>query len=280
MIRPERDLNIRALAEEKGIISMTHEEQRVWLIKELQKEDNQLSNYPIPSDEQGQKDLLRGLMNIWMPKPLHKEFLAIQDEYLTEESRRKGITDLSDLYPLAIDNRLYLWQGDMTTLKVDGVVNPANSQLLGCWRILHNCLDNLLHSGAGLALRYRCFEIMQKQGYEEPTGRAKITPGYNLPAKYILHTVGPIVQGRLTKEHERLLASCYTSCLNLAAENDLKSLAFCCISTGVFMFPNQRAAEIAVETVRNWLDETGSRMKVVFNVYKDLDLKIYEELCK
>ena len=129
-------------------------------------------------------------------------------------------------------------------------------------------------------MRYRCFEIMQKQGYEEPTGRAKITPGYNLPAKYILHTVGPIVQGRLTKEHERLLASCYTSCLNLAAENDLESLAFCCISTGVFMFPNQRAAEIAVETVRNWLDETGSRMKVVFNVYKDLDLKIYEELCK
>ena len=129
-------------------------------------------------------------------------------------------------------------------------------------------------------MRYRCFEIMQKQGYEEPTGRAKITPGYNLPAKYILHTVGPIVQGRLTKEHERLLASCYTSCLNLAAENDLESLAFCCISTGVFMFPNQRAAEIAVETVRNWLDETGSQMKVVFNVYKDLDLKIYEELCK
>ena len=259
---------------------MTHEEQRVWLIKELQKEDNQLSNYPIPSDEQGQKDLLRGLMNIWMPKPLHKEFLAIQDEYLTEESRRKGITDLSDLHPLAIDNRLYLWQGDMTTLKVDGVVNPANSQLLGCWRILHNCLDNLLHSGAGLALRYRCFEIMQKQGYEEPTGRAKITPGYNLPAKYILHTVGPIVQGRLTKEHERLLASCYTSCLNLAAENDLESLAFCCISTGVFMFPNPRAAEIAVKTVRNWLDETGSQMKVVFNVYKDLDLKIYSELCE
>ena len=129
-------------------------------------------------------------------------------------------------------------------------------------------------------MRYRCFEIMQKQGYEEPTGRAKITPGYNLPAKYILHTVGPIVQGRLTKEHERLLASCYTSCLNLAAENDLESLAFCCISTGVFMFPNQRAAEIAVETVRNWLDETGSQMKMVFNVYKDLDLKIYEELCK
>ena len=259
---------------------MTHEEQRIWLIKELQKDESPLSHYPVPGDEQGQKDLLRGLMNIWMPKPLGKEFLAIQDEYLTEESRRKGITDLSDLHPLAADSRLFLWQGDMTTLKVDGVVNPANSQLLGCWHILHNCLDNLLHSGAGLALRYRCFEIMQAQGYEEPAGRAKITPAYNLPAKYILHTVGPIVQGRLTEEHKRLLASCYTSCLNLAADNNLESVAFCCISTGVFMFPNKAAAEIAVKTVRSWLNETGSRMKVVFNVYKDLDLEIYKELCK
>ena len=129
-----------------------------------------------------------------------------------------------------------------------------------------------------MALRQRCFEIMQAQGHEEPTGQAKITPAYNLPAKYILHTVGPIVQGRLTKEHERLLASCYTSCLNLATENGLGSLAFCCISTGVFMFPNRRAAEIAVETVQKWLDETGSEMKVIFNVYKDLDLSIYREL--
>lgn len=257
---------------------MTHEEQRIWLIRELQKEETELSHYSIPKDEQGQKDLLRGLMNIWVPKPLSEEFLRIQDEYLTEENKLKGIKNLADLAPLAIDNRLYLWQGDMTTLKVDGVVNPANSQLLGCWRILHNCLDNLLHSGAGLALRQRCFEIMQAQGHEEPTGQAKITPAYNLPAKYILHTVGPIVQGRLTKEHERHLASCYTSCLNLATENGLGSLAFCCISTGVFMFPNRRAAEIAVETVQKWLDETGSEMKVIFNVYKDLDLSIYREL--
>ena len=265
---------------DRRIAVMNQSERRQYLIKRLLAEEPRYREIETPVDAQGQKRLLRSLMNVRMPAMIGEEFLQVQDEYLTEESRRKGITDLSDLHPLAVDNRLYLWQGDMTTLKVDGVVNPANSQLLGCWRILHNCLDNLLHSGAGLALRYRCFEIMQKQGYEEPTGRAKITPGYNLPAKYILHTVGPIVQGRLTQEHERLLASCYTSCLNLAAENDLESLAFCCISTGVFMFPNQRAAEIAVETVRNWLDETGSQMKVVFNVYKDLDLKIYEELCK
>lgn len=259
---------------------MTHEEQRIWLIKELQKEESQLSDYGIPDDEQQQKDLLRGLMNIWMPKPLSEEFLRNQDEYLTEENRRAGITDLADLKPLEADERLYLWQGDMTTLKVDAIVNPANSQLLGCWRILHNCADNLIHSKAGLALRYRCYEIMSGQGHEEPTGHAKITPGYNLPCNYVLHTVGPIVQGRLTKAHERLLAACYISCLNLAAENGLESVAFCCISTGVFMFPNKRAAEIAVETVRNWLKETESRMKVVFNVYKDLDFEIYDHLLR
>ena len=257
---------------------MTHEEQRIWLITELQKEDTELSKYLIPKDEQGQKDLLRGLMNIWTPKPLSEEFLKIQDEYLTEETRRKGITDFADLHPLPSDERLFLWQGDMTTLKVDAVVNPANNQLLGCWKILHNCLDNLLHSGAGLALRYRCSEMMSAQGHVEPTGQAKITPGYNLPCKYVLHTVGPIVLGSLTDEDERLLASCYTSCLNLAEENHLENIAFCCISTGIFMFPHQRAAEIAVETVRNWLDETGSGMKVVFNVFKEEDLKIYSTL--
>lgn len=255
---------------------MTHEEQRFWLIRELQKNSSQLSSYRIPEDEQGQKDLLRALMNIWMPEPLSDEFLEIQDEYLAEENRRAGITDIKDLAPLKQDKRLYLWQGDMTTLKVDAIVNPANSALLGCFRILHNCADNLVHSKAGLSLRYRCNEIMRAQGHDEPAGQAKITPGYNLPCQYILHTVGPIVDGPLTKEHERLLASCYTSCLNLAEENHLKSVAFCCISTGVFMFPNQRAAEIAVDTVREWLNRTQSDIKVVFNVYKDTDLEIYQ----
>lgn len=257
---------------------MTHEEQRIWLIRELQKNRSQLSGYRIPDDAQEQKDLLRALMNIWMPEPLSDEFLKIQDEYLTEENRRAGITDIVDLTSLKQDERLYLWQGDMTTLKVDAIVNPANSALLGCFRILHNCADNLIHSKAGLSLRYRCNEIMCAQGHDEPAGQAKITPGYNLPCKYVLHTVGPIVDGPLTKEHERLLASCYTSCLNLAAENHLKSIAFCCISTGVFMFPNQRAAEIAVYTVKDWLNTTQSDIKVVFNVYKDIDLEIYREI--
>lgn len=257
---------------------MNHTEQRIWLIKELQKDPSQLSNYPIPADEQGQKDLLRGLMNIWMPKELSDEFLKIQDEYLTEENRRIGITDIEDLQPIAGNNRLYLWQGDMTTLKVSAIVNPANEALLGCFRILHSCADNVIHSKAGLGLRYKCNCIMEKQGHPEPTGQAKITPAYNLPCDYVIHTVGPIVQGPLTKKHEQLLASCYKSCLDMTEENGVKSIALCCISTGVFMFPNQRAAEIAVETVKNWLDETGSEMKIVFNVFKDLDFEIYEKL--
>ena len=217
-------------------------------------------------------------MNIWMPKELSDEFLKIQDEYLTEENRRIGITDIEDLQPIAGNNRLYLWQGDMTTLKVSAIVNPANEALLGCFQILHSCADNVIHSKAGLGLRYKCNCIMEKQGHPEPTGQAKITPAYNLPCDYVIHTVGPIVQGPLTKKHEQLLASCYKSCLDIAEENGVKSIALCCISTGVFMFPNQRAAEIAVETVKNWLDETGSEMKIVFNVFKDLDFEIYEKL--
>ncbi len=257
---------------------MNHTEQRIWLIKELQKDPSQLSDYPIPSDEQGQKDLLRGLMNIWMPKELSDEFLKIQDEYLSEENRRARITDIEDLQPIAGDSRLYLWQGDMTTLKVSAIVNPANEALLGCFRILHSCADNIIHSKAGLGLRYKCNCIMEKQGHPEPTGQAKITPAYNLPCDYVIHTVGPIVQGHLTKKHEQLLASCYKSCLDIAEENGVKSIALCCISTGVFMFPNKRAAEIAVETVKNWLDDTGSDMKIVFNVYKDIDLEIYDKI--
>ena len=259
---------------------MNHAEQRSWLIRRLLDEEPKYKDYSIPNDAQDQKNMLRALMNVRAPKPINEEYLAVQDEYLTNENTMAGITEVDDLSPTGVSDRIYLWQGDITTLKADAIVNAANSGLTGCYQPLHSCIDNIIHSKAGIQLRLKCDRIMCAQGHEEPTGQAKITPAYNLPCKYILHTVGPIVQGRLTKEHERLLASCYTSCLNLAAENGLESIAFCCISTGVFMFPNQRAAEIAVETVRNWLDETGSEMKVVFNVYKDLDLKIYTELCK
>ena len=263
---------------------MTHEEQRIWLIRQLLNEDPRYRNYQIPEEEREQKDLLRALMNVRLPNPMSEEILEVQDEYLAEENYRTVITDIADLTPCAIDDRIYLWQGDITTLNVDAIVNAANSGMTGCYQPLHNCIDNIIGSKSGIRLRLRCNDYMCRQAaahgrdYQEPTGQAMITPGYNLPCKYILHTVGPIVQGQLTKEHEHLLASCYTSCLNLAAENGLESLAFCCISTGVFMFPNQKAAEIAVETVRNWLDETGSQMRIIFNVYKDLDLDIYREL--
>ena len=257
---------------------MTHEEQRIWLIKELQKDESRLSNYPIPTDEQDQKDLLRALMNMWMPKELDAEFLKVQNEYLTEENKLAGITYVEDLKPIDKDGRLYLWQGDMTTLKVGAIVNPANSGMLGCFQPLHNCADNIIHSKAGLGLRYKCNCIMQSQGHEEPTGQAKITPAFNLPCEYIIHTVGPIVDGVLTKEHEDLLSSSYKSCLEIAEENEIKSIAFCCISTGVFMFPNERAAEIAVATVKDYLKDHDGIEKVVFNVYKDLDLMIYSEV--
>lgn len=255
---------------------MTHEEQRIWLIKELQKEPSQLSHYRIPNDEQGQKDLLRGLMNIWMPKPLSKEYLQIEGEYLKAEAEAKGITYLSELEP--IDGDLYLWQGDITTLACDAVVNAANAQMLGCFLVLHSCIDNCLHSASGLALRYRCYEIMSEQGHEEPTGQAKITPGYNLPSKYVLHTVGPIVSGRLNETHCELLKSCYLSCLKIAEENGVKSIAFCCISTGVFGFPQREAAEIAISTVKEYKKATNSDIKVIFNVFKDEDLMIYRSL--
>lgn len=257
---------------------MTHEEQRIWLIRQLLDEKPEYRQYAVPDDTQEQKDLLRALMNVRMPDPIGEDFLEIQDEYLREENFSADITDITELKPCAADGRIYLWQGDITTLRVDAIVNAANSGMTGCYQPLHNCIDNVIGSKAGIRLRLQCNSMMQVQGHEEPTGQAKITPAYNLPGKYILHTVGPIVRGCLTKEHEQLLASCYRSCLKLAVENDLASVAFCCISTGVFMFPNQRAAEIAVETVRDWLDETGSDLKIVFNVFKDEDRMIYREL--
>ena len=199
-----------------------------------------------------------------------------QDEYLKEETKSKGITDIRELKP--VEEGIYLWQGDITTLKCDAIVNAANSGMTGCYQPCHNCIDNCIHTYAGVQLRNACAEIIEKQGYEDPTGCAKITSAFNLPCKYVLHTVGPIVQGHLTKEHEELLASCYRSCLELADENGVKSVAFCCISTGVFMFPNERAAEIAVQTVRDYRKEKNSGIEVIFNVWKDVDYEIYREL--
>lgn len=257
---------------------MNQAERRIWLIKELMAEDDYYRNYDIPSDENGQKDFLRALMNVREPKDISDEFLQIQDEYLSVENESVGFVSVDELEPIDSTGQLYIWQGDITRLKVDAIVNAANSQMCGCFQPLHSCIDNIIHSKSGIQLRLKCADIMRRQGHEEPTGQAKITAAYNLPCEYVIHTVGPIVQGPLTKKHEELLSSCYKSCLDIAAENGVKSIAFCCISTGVFMFPNQRAAEIAVETVKDWLSATGSEMKVVFNVFKDMDLDIYSSL--
>lgn len=259
---------------------MTQRERREYLIEYLLKEDNKISRQKMPNDKQGQENLLRSLMNVRLPQPISEEFLKIQDEYLKERNQERGITDIADLQPVTSDQRLYIWQGDITTLKCDAIVNACNSQMLGCFSPMHACIDNFIHTYAGIELRLAMYQIMTKQGHEEATGQAKITPGYNLPASYILHTVGPIIQWNVTKEDEALLASCYKECLKLAADTGVESIAFCCLSTGVFHFPLQRAAEIAVETVKDYLDIDNRIKKVIFNVFKDEDLEIYNKLLR
>ena len=257
---------------------MTQAERRIYLITALLKEQPQFSKIEIPCDEQKQKTLLRSLLNIRMPRPVTEEFLTVQNAYLQEETRRKGITVLSDLVP--VQEEIYLWCGDITTLKCDAIVNAANSQMLGCFCPNHGCIDNAIHTFAGVQLRLTCADLMKQQCHEEETGNAKITPAYNLPCRYVLHTVGPIVHGNLTKKDKELLASCYQSCLELAERNGLKSIAFCCISTGEFHFPNDRAAQIAVETVKRYKEQTHSKIEVIFNVFKELDYNIYKELLR
>ena len=255
---------------------MTQTKRRLFLIEYLLSERGE--KISIPLDEYDQKRLLRSLFNIRMPRETSEEFLQIQDAYLQEENRRKGITDLADLEP--VQDGIYLWQGDITTLKCGAVVNAANSQMLGCFNPCHGCIDNAIHTFAGIQLRRDCNEIMHEQGHDEPTGQAKITPAYNLPCRYIIHTVGPIVSGKLNEQHCELLKSCYLSCLKLAEKNGVDSIAFCCISTGVFGFPKREAAKIAVDTVKEYKEEKRSDIKVIFNVFKDSDLAIYREVLK
>ena len=257
---------------------MTHTEKREYLIKALLSEQPQYRTIPIPANEQAQKNLLRSLMNVRMPAPVSDAYIETERAYLREETAAKGITRLADLTHFG--DGIYLWQGDITTLECDAIVNAANAQMLGCFRPLHTCIDNCIHTFAGLQLRNCCDEIMREQGHAEPTGQAKITPAFNLPCKYVLHTVGPIVDSRLTKTQEQQLASCYTACLSLALANSIKSIAFCCISTGVFGFPQKRAAEIAVQTVRSFQANTQSSIEVIFNVFKDEDYDIYRKLLR
>lgn len=247
-----------------------------FLINYLLREDARYKNIAIPETEGEQFNLLRSLMNVRMPGTVEDSFLAVQDEYLQAELCSRGITDVVDMEP--VRDEMYLWQGDITTLRCGAIVNAANSGLTGCYQPCHACIDNCIHTYAGIQLRLECADIIEKQGYEEPTGQAKLTKAYNLPCEYVLHTVGPIIYGEVTERDEELLSSCYRSCLELAQEHGIKSIAFCCISTGVFRFPNRRAAEIAVDTVQRFKKEHDAEIKVIFNVFKDADYEIYREL--
>ncbi len=251
---------------------MKQEERLQWLIEYLLQENEDCRK--MPSSEQERKQLLRALMNIRMPDQIDEKFLKIQDDYLSEELSNKTITSLKDLNPA--EEHIYLWKGDITTLDVDAIVNAANSSLLGCFVPGHACIDNAIHSAAGIQLRLACNDMMMKQGKREETGTSKITFAYNLPCRYVIHTVGPIIQNEVTQKDRDLLESCYTSCLNLAVDHDVKSIAFCCISTGEFHFPNDIAAEIAVGSVKKFLK--NHEMDVIFNVFKEVDYDIYRRL--
>ena len=254
------------------MFGMTQKEKREFLIQKLMDEQPRYRDMQIPSGEAEQKTLLRSLMNVRSPLPAGEDFLAVQDAYLREETARKGVTDIADLAPM--EPGIYLWQGDITTLKCGAIVNAANSGMTGCYVPCHGCIDNVIHTYAGVQLRLACAEIMETQGHEEPTGQAKLTPAYNLPCDYVLHTVGPIIYGSVTAIDRELLVSCYRSCLELARQNGIASVAFCCISTGEFHFPNEEAAKIAVDTVRQYRGNT----EVIFNVFKDVDNQIYRAL--
>lgn len=244
------------------------------LIQALLDENPDYSGMCIPEDRDGQRRMLRGLMNIRPAGPIPERMLRMQDEYLSMRREEKGVVDAMGIPE--IRPRIRLWQGDITRLKVDGIVNAANSGMTGCYSPNHGCIDNCIHTFAGMQLRMRCSEEMRAQGHPEPVGSARITPGYNLPSGFVIHTVGPMVDGCLEDHHCRDLESCYRSCIEMARDHGLRSLAFCCISTGVFGFPRERAAEIAVDTVTGMLNDTD--LEIVFNVFDDRDREIYEGL--
>jgi O-acetyl-ADP-ribose deacetylase (regulator of RNase III) len=257
---------------------MTQNERIQYLIDELLTESPHYKETGIPDAPDEQWRLLRSLMNVRPAVPIRDDFLKIQNEYLTERIAERGVVDAHTLPATALDPLFVVWKGDITTLRIDAIVNAANSRMEGCWQPCHACIDNCIHTFSGVQLRMRCHEIMMKQGHEEPIGRAKITPGYNLPAKYVLHTVGPIIDRGPSKRDCDLLASCYVSCLKLAEGNGCPGIAFCCISTGVFRFPQDKAAEIAVQTVKEFLNNGSTIERVVFNVFTPEDELIYRRM--
>lgn len=232
----------------------------------------------IPKNYAQKRDMLRRLVNVRPPRPVPDDFISVQDPFLQEEAKQRGIVRLADILPCPYDSRISLWQGDITRLEVCAIVNAANSKMIGCFVPGHACIDNAIHTFAGVQLRQACYEQMREQECDEPTGMVKMTSAYNLPCRYVLHTVGPIVQGELTQKHCNELASCYYSCLKIAAKHRIDSIALCCISTGEFRFPNQQAAGIAVRTVREFMSQDTQIKRVIFNVFKDEDYLIYKGL--
>lgn len=259
---------------------MTRAEQIHWLIQRLVEElpDYRTQAARVPKEDAAQRQLLRALMNVRPPMPLAPDFLAVQDALLSAEREERGVIDAMSLPACPGHPGISIWQGDITRLRADAIVNAANCKLLGCFCPCHGCIDNAIHSGAGLQLREECYRLMAAQGHDEPTGQAKLTRAYNLPARYVLHTVGPIVQGEVTARDRAQLAACYRSCMELAAEHGLESVVFCCISTGEFHFPNREAAQTALDTVTDFLQTPSSIQKVIFNVFKELDEQIYQDL--
>ena len=257
---------------------MTQDERLEYLLRYLLAEHKEYADIRVPGTLSEKRRLLRSLMNVRPPVPASAEFLAVQDAYLQARLAERGTTKLQDLTP--VRPGLYLWQGDITTLAVDAIVNAANRQMLGCFVPCHGCIDNAIHTYAGVQLRIECARIMSVQKEEEPTGGAKITKAYNLPCQYVLHTVGPIIHGSVTQTDRERLASCYRSCLDLAAGHGLHSVAFCCISTGEFHFPSELAAKIALETVEEWRRQNPGTIEVIFNVFKDSDYEIYRRLLR
>lgn len=252
-------------------------------------ENKEIQIQDIPSDYIEKRKLLRALMNVRGPWPIDDHMLKIQDELLLEERKEKEIIDPYDLTTVSdnfktskipFSEKLVLWQGDITCISTDAIVNAANLKMLGCFVPLHRCIDNAIHSASGIQLRLECNEIIEKQSFDEPTGTAKITKAYNLPSKYILHTVGPIIYDDLSEEACKLLANCYISCLDIAKEYyDIKTIAFCCISTGEFRFPKDIASKIAVETVTNWLKSNPNKFdRIIFNVFTREDYNEHAKL--
>lgn len=271
----------------------TQEERLNYLIEKFKEESLEYKDFPTPADIEDKKVLLRSLMNIRPPKETSEEILKVQDEYLTERNKEKDIVYLKDLKTVKetinskhrYSNKISVWQGDITRLSCDAIVNAANSRMLGCFVPMHICIDNCIHTFAGVQLRYECNKIMNKFkeehgfDYEQPVAVPILTNGYNLPAKKVIHVAGPIVRIKLTEALEQDLKNCYKNVLDMCLENNLKSVAFCCISTGVFHFPNKRAAEIAVETVTTWLEQNENKIdRIIFNVFKQEDKYCYEKI--